>query len=178
MRNPTRSDDGFSLGEAMVAIALTMIVLSAAVETMARSMALATTSRVISATNHGLQAAMSFMVRDIMQTGQGIPLGGIPLPSGAGAVAVNRPGPGAMQFPLSLPTLPALAPGNGLGPTLLGVQTDIISVLYADRTLDLRRRCDRAGECGDTNHRRRRHSRRRPHPVQQSAWKRAADGDD
>lgn len=139
MRNPTRSDDGFSLGEAMVAIALTMIVLSAAVETMARSMALATTSRVISATNHGLQAAMSFMVRDIMQTGQGIPLGGIPLPSGAGAVAVNRPGPGAMQFPLSLPTLPALAPGNGLGPTLLGVQTDIISVLYADRTLDLSR---------------------------------------
>lgn len=130
-------DDGFSLGEAMLALALTLLVLSAAVETMGRSMSLATTSRVISSTNHGLQAAMSFLVRDLMQTGQGIPLGGIPLPSGDGAIAVNRPGPGSMTFPVSLATLPALSPGNGMGPTLLGVETDIISVLYADRTFNL-----------------------------------------
>lgn len=130
-------DAGFSLGEAMIALALTLIVLSAAVETMGRSMSLATTSRVISSTNHGLQAAMSFMVRDLMQTGQGIPLGGIPLPNGTDAVAVGRPGPGVMAFPLSMATLPALSPGNGLGPTMLGVDTDIISVLYADRTLTL-----------------------------------------
>lgn len=137
MRNAPRNDDGFTLGEAMIAVTLTLIVLSAAIETMTRSMSLATTSRVISSTNHGLQAAMSMMVRDVMQTGQGIPLGGIPLPSGTGAVAVNRPGPGTLTFPLSMATLPALSPGNGLGPTLLGVSTDIVSVLYADRTLDL-----------------------------------------
>lgn len=138
MRNPhPEHDAGFSVGEAMIALALTLIVLSAAVETMGRSMAIAGTSRVISSTNHGLQAAMSMMVRDVMQTGQGIPLGGIPLPNGVGAVAVSRPGPGALNFDVTTVALPALMPGNGVGPSLLGVNTDIISVLYADRTLNL-----------------------------------------
>lgn len=140
MRNPDlpAADEGFSLGEALVAIALTLIVLSAAVETMARSMALAGTSRVISSTNHGLQAAMSMMVRDFMQTGQGIPIGGIPLPNGAGAQTVFRPGPVVgMTFPNGTDALPALQPGNGLGPAMLGTPTDLVSLLYADRTIDL-----------------------------------------
>ena len=135
MHNDT-GESGFSLAEAMIAIALTLIVISGAVETMGRSMALATTSRVMSSTNHGLQAAMSLMVRDFMQTGQGIPLGGIPLPSGTGALEVMRPGPSITgTFGASATAVPALLPGNGLGPTLLGVDTDITSVLYVDRTL-------------------------------------------
>lgn len=134
----TGRDDGFTLGEALIAVALTLVVVSAAVETMARSMSLAGTSRATSATNHGLQAAMSMMVRDTMQTGQGIPLGGVPLPSGTGALDVFRPGPTAgMTFGAGTVTLPAILPGNGDGPTVLGVQTDVITVLYADRTLDL-----------------------------------------
>lgn len=137
MHSDTRHDAGFSLGEAMLSLALTLIVLSAAVETMGRSMSLATTSRLISSTNHGLQAAMSMMVRDLMQTGQGIPLGGIPLPTGGGVAAVSRPGPGAMTFPGGTEVLPAIAPGNGLGPTLLGVATDVVTLMYADRTLNL-----------------------------------------
>ncbi len=138
MHEPIARDDGFSLAEALIAVALTLVVLSAAVETMGRSMALAGTSRGISATNHGLQAAMSLMVRDFMQTGQGIPLGGIPLPSGTGALEVFRPGPDAdMTFALGTAALPAILPGNGDGPTLLGVDTDVVSVLYADRTLNI-----------------------------------------
>ena len=34
---------------------------------------------------------MSLMVRDFIQTGQGIPAGGIPMPTGLGSVAVRRP---------------------------------------------------------------------------------------
>lgn len=138
MHKPTAHDDGFSLTEALIAVALTLVVLSAAVETMGRSMALAGTSRGMSSTNHGLQAAMSLMVRDFMQTGQGIPLGGIPLPNGTGALEVFRPGPDVnMTYALGTAALPALSPGNGLGPTLLGVDTDVVSVLYADRTLNI-----------------------------------------
>ena len=138
MRNASRHEDGFTLGETLIAVALTLIVLSAAVETMGRSMSLANSSRVISATNHGLQAAMSLMVRDVMQTGQGIPLGGIPLPNGAGALTVFRPGPAAgFTFDAGTAALPAILPGNGLGPNMLGADTDLLTILYADRTLNL-----------------------------------------
>lgn len=138
MHNTPRNDAGFTLGETMIAVTLTLIVLTSAIETMSRSMSLASTSRIISSTNHGLQAAMSLMVRDLIQTGQGVPLGGIPLPNGTGALEVFRPGPLAtMTFGAGTATLPALSPGNGLGPTLLGVGTDIVTVLYADRTLNI-----------------------------------------
>lgn len=131
------SDAGFTLGEAMIAVMLTLVIISGAIETLTRSITLTGTSRVMSETNHGLQAGLSLMVRDIMQTGQGIPLGGIPIPSGAGSIAVRRPGPGAMFFAAGTPTISAVTPGDALGPVVLTVPTDIITVMYADRTLDL-----------------------------------------
>jgi hypothetical protein len=145
MPNPTRtlhprseSDAGFTLGEALISIVLTLVVISGAIETLTRALSLTGTSRVMSETNHGLQAAMSLLVRDVMQTGQGIPLGGIPLPNGAGALEVFRPGPtGGMTFGAGTSTVTALTPGDGLGSTILGQQTDIITVMYADRTLNL-----------------------------------------
>lgn len=139
MRNPLSHDEsGFTLGETLIATALTLVIVSSAIEVMTRTVTLTGTSRVMSETNHGLQAAMSLMVRDFMQTGQGVPLGGIPLPTGGGAQDVLRPGPSAlMTFPAGSATLPSLSPGNGMGPTLLGVQTDIVTILYVDRTLNL-----------------------------------------
>jgi hypothetical protein len=138
MRNADRhSDSGFTLGEVLIATALTLVIVSAAVEMLTRTLTLTGTARVISETNHGLQAGTSLMVRDLMQTGQGVPLGGIPIPNGTGATAVKRPGLTGMVFPVTQTVLPALSPGNGLGPTLLGVPTDLINVVYADRTLNL-----------------------------------------
>ncbi len=134
-----RHDDGFTLAEVLLATALTLIVISGAMSTFTTAMRLADTSRIVSDTNHGLQAAMSLMVRDFMQTGQGIPSGGVPLPGGAGAGAVKRPGPPGtgFTFPASWSTLPALATGGGMGPTVLGVQTDLVNLMYADPTLPL-----------------------------------------
>jgi prepilin-type N-terminal cleavage/methylation domain-containing protein len=138
MRNLLRdSESGFTLAEMLIAMMLTLIVLSAAIETLTRTMSMTGTARLISETNHGLQAGTSLMVRDIMQTGQGIPLGGIPLPSGVGADPVYRPGPDGLTFDSGAETVPAISPGNELGPTLLGVATDVVTVLYADRTLAL-----------------------------------------
>jgi hypothetical protein len=125
------------MAETTVALALTLIVLSGAIEMLNSSTVLVGTSRVISETNHGLQAAMSLMTRDLIQTGQGMPLGGVPVPTGGGALAILRPGPTAnLTFP-ALPTLPSLSPGADLGPTLLGVQTDIVTLFYRDQTLSL-----------------------------------------
>jgi hypothetical protein len=135
---PHPNDAGFTLGEAMISLVLTLVVVTGAIETLTRSITLTGTSRVMSETNHGLQAAMSLMVRDIMQTGQGIPLGGIPIPNGAGALAVFRPGPvGGMTFGVGTDSVSALTPGNAAGPTIGANQTDIITIMYVDRVLNL-----------------------------------------
>jgi len=128
---------GFTLAETLIAMALTAIVISAAIETFNRAIDLFGTSRRVSETDETLQAAMSMMVRDFIQTGRGVPLGGIPIPSGNGATAIVRPGPGALTFAAGLTTVPAISPGGGLGPSVIGAQTDIVNLFYADQTLNL-----------------------------------------
>src|SRR5262245_38999886 len=123
---PSR-DAGFSITEALIAMLLSSVVIGSALHAFAEGMALADTSRLISETNQSLQAGMSLMVRDFIQTGQGIPTGGIPLPRGSGAVPVNRPGPGAMTFPAAWTNVPALSPGSSVGPAVLGIQTDLVT---------------------------------------------------
>lgn len=132
-----RNDAGFSLVEALIATVLSGLVIGGALHSFSDGMRLYDTSRIISETNQSLQAGMSLMVRDFIQVGQGIPTGGIPIPSGAGAGPVVRPGPVALTFNAAWTTVPAITPGSALGPTVLGVQTDIVTVMYADATLVL-----------------------------------------
>ena len=129
-------DAGFTLAEMLIALALTAIVLSAAIETFNRATDVFSSSRRVSDTDETLRAAIALMVRDFIQTGRGIPPGGIPVPSGAGATAVKRPGPGHLTFAGST-VLPAVSPGGGLGPSVIGVTTDLVNVVYADQTLNL-----------------------------------------
>ena len=135
-----RRDAGFSITEALIATVLSSAVIGSALHAFGEGMALADTSRVISETNQSLQAGMSLMVRDFIQTGQGIPTGGIPLPRGAGSTPVNRPGPVAMTFPTTWTNVPAISPGPSLGPAVLGIPTDLVTLLHADATLPLNSR--------------------------------------
>ena len=136
MRN---HDAGFTLSEALIATVLTMMVVSAGLGTFTTATALGDTARLISNTNHSMQAAMSLMVRDLMQAGQGIPRGGTPLPTGGAATAIVRPGPpgSAWTFDNTWVVMPALAPGPNLGPLVLGVTTDALTVFYTDPNLRL-----------------------------------------
>jgi type II secretory pathway pseudopilin PulG len=133
------SASGFSLAETLVATALTLIVLSTAVGALMDGVKLGDMTRRVADTNQGLQAALALIVRDFIQTGHGIPSGGIPLPSGDGSVLVARPGPpgSVLTFPVDWQTIPAVSPGAGLGPVIRGQATDLISVIYADPTLAL-----------------------------------------
>jgi type II secretory pathway pseudopilin PulG len=133
-----RHDAGFTLAETLVAVALTGLVIGAAIETFNRAIGLFGVSRRVSETDETLQAAMSMMVRDFIQTGRGIPLGGIPIPSGNGSAAIARPGPGALTFdPAVQTTVPAISPGGDLGPAVIGAVTDVVNLWYADQTLNL-----------------------------------------
>jgi hypothetical protein len=101
-----------------------------------RSLEISDTARLMGDTNHGMQAAMSMMTRDFMQTGQGIPKGGVPIPSGTPSNPILRPAPTGVTLTLgaSAVTLPAVWTGGGLGPSVLGVHSDMAAVLYADAT--------------------------------------------
>jgi hypothetical protein len=133
------SDAGFTVAEALIATVLTMIVVGSALGTFTTSVALGDTARLISSTNQGMQAAMSLMVRDFLQAGQGVPRGGIPVPTGNGAVAIVRPSPAGagLTYPAAWVALPAVEPGGSLGPTVLGVTTDLVNLFYQDPNLAL-----------------------------------------
>jgi len=132
------NDAGFSLIELLFGTALTLIVVGAGLGAFVKGMDVTDTARIISETNQSLQVAQSLMVRDFIQVGQGIPRGGIPVPSGAGAVALARPSEAVgLTFPVAWETLPAISPGAALGPIVLGVTTDIVTMMYADPTLVL-----------------------------------------
>jgi type II secretory pathway pseudopilin PulG len=134
-----KHDDGFTLIEALLATALTLIVVGAGLSAFTKGMDITDTARIISETNQSLQVAESLMVRDFIQIGQGIPRGGIPIPTGDGSVAIVRPAQAgaALTFPAAWATMPAAAPGGSSGPVVLGVTTDIVTMLYADSSLFL-----------------------------------------
>lgn len=139
----TDQQSGFTLVEMLVALAITLVLVMATLGVFDSATRANEASTQLANMNQNLRVGMNLMVRDLLQTGQGIPTGGIPIPNGAGAGPINRPNPpnqGAMTFPITYVTLPSVIPGAGLGPqnaNTLGVATDIVSLLYADATLPL-----------------------------------------
>ena len=140
-----RKQAGFTMIEFMIAMGVTLVVIGAAV---AAFMDTTRTNQRVSAAadmNDNLRAALNLVRQDIVVAGEGIPTGGISIPSGAG-ITINRPGPTALTFPQ--PFLPAITLGTALGPkvavlvsaaggTAANSTTDEITVAYADNTLGL-----------------------------------------
>jgi prepilin-type N-terminal cleavage/methylation domain-containing protein len=146
---------GFTLIEVLVAIAVTAIALAAGVLLFRNSIKANTNVTQTSDMSDNMRAGLNLIVQDLIQTGTGIPTGGISIPNTPDAAGcntggrVNRPpavlgltfdGPNAANPGCNV-ILPAIEPGNGLGPTVTspdgtsGPSTDIITILYADNTL-------------------------------------------
>jgi prepilin-type N-terminal cleavage/methylation domain-containing protein len=134
---------GFTLIEMLVAMGITLVLVIATLGVFDSATRANEAATQLANMNQNLRVGMNLMVRDFLQTGQGIPTGGIPIPNGLGAGAINRPNPpnwAALTFPVTYTTLPAVAPGAGLGPqnaNTLGVATDMVNILYGDATLAL-----------------------------------------
>ncbi|MGA9569138.1 MAG: prepilin-type N-terminal cleavage/methylation domain-containing protein [Candidatus Acidiferrales bacterium] len=138
---------GFSLIELMVSMGIVVTVVAIATGSLMQAEHATTAVSYMANTQENLRAGMHFMVRDLMQAGEGIPQGGISLPYSGAASAINRPGTNpAVTFPVAYTTLPAITPGylagqlaTSLNPvtgaTLTGVRTDIINIIYADNIL-------------------------------------------
>jgi prepilin-type N-terminal cleavage/methylation domain-containing protein len=139
---------GFSLLEMMVAMGILTVLVGAAVDALVQAQYTTNSIAQMANAQENLRAGMHFMVRDLMQAGQGLPAPpqGISVPNtAAGTSAINRPGIGGI-FPNNPTTLPVIIPGYQLGAAavtldpqtgavLVGGNTDTITMLYADNTL-------------------------------------------
>jgi prepilin-type N-terminal cleavage/methylation domain-containing protein len=154
-----KKKSGFTLVELLIAMAITMIALAAALLTFRDSTKANTNITQTSDMSDNMRAGLNLIVQDLIQTGTGIPTGGISIPNtpvgGCNTGAkVKRP-PAVLNLTFSGPNsanvgcnviLPAIEPGNGLGPTVTSPDgtsspaTDIVTMMYADNTLALDQR--------------------------------------
>src|SRR5271170_2549658 len=138
---------GFTLLELMVSMGIVVTVVGIATVALMQAEHATTAVAYEANTQENLRAGMHFMVRDLLQAGEGIPQGGVSLPYTTTTTTVIRPGLAAAgPFPMSYTTLPAITPGwkagqfaTSLNPStgvaLTGIQTDIINIIYADNVL-------------------------------------------
>jgi prepilin-type N-terminal cleavage/methylation domain-containing protein len=142
--------NGFSLIEMLVSIVILLAVVSTATLMLVQAQHASDGVAQMANMQENLRAGMNFITRDLAQAGEGIPPAGISLPNtAAGASAVQRPGTGTTFLQpngTSYTLLPVIAPGweigqpaksvNPLnGAVLVGVNSDVINILYADNTL-------------------------------------------
>jgi type II secretory pathway pseudopilin PulG len=140
---PTRnSESGFTLVELMVASLVTMLLMGVAFSTFKDALALNEAVVQVADSTQNLRAGTNLLIRDLMQAGRNVPIGGIGIPSGAGALAINRPGPPNTTPPLYFAnqgestTLTSITTGAGLGPVIAGRPTDIVTIVMDDPFLD------------------------------------------
>jgi type II secretory pathway pseudopilin PulG len=152
-----KKNSGFTLVELIIGMGITMVALAAAVMMFRDSTRANTNVTQTSDMSDNMRAGLNLIVQDLIQTGTGIPTGGINIPNTPNAAAcntggqVNRP-PAVLTLKFNGPNsgnlgcntiLPAIEPGENLGPIVTspdgtsGPKTDVITVMYADNTLAL-----------------------------------------
>src|ERR1700675_649543 len=130
-------EKGFSLIEVMVSTAILLVIMAATLGALTDALHANEAVTLMADMQDNLRACMNMMVRDIIQAGSGVPIGGISLPyTNAASRPINRPSPPlqAYTFPVA-PQITSINPGFNLGPTLLGNLTDMITVIYTDNEL-------------------------------------------
>lgn len=147
---------GFTMIELLIAMAVTMIILGVAVNTFRDALQSNNAVSQSSDMTDNLRAGLNLLELDLQQAGEGIPQSGIPIPytsNGSSTApcgttaAPNRPVlTGTATFPQCNAVLPAVEPGQAMGPLITAPDavagnpsnplsfTDEITVLYADNT--------------------------------------------
>src|SRR5271155_341211 len=137
---------GFSLIELLVSMGIVVTVVAIATGALMQAEHATTAVAYMANTQENLRAGMHFMVRDLLQAGEGIPQGGISLPYTGATSPIARPGLAtAGTFPVPS-NLSAITPGYragqlatslnpSTGATLTGIPTDTINIIYADNIL-------------------------------------------
>ena len=153
---PAPREQGFTLVELLVAMAITTIILGATMLAMNDAIKATDSATQVTDLNNGLRTAMDMIVRDALQAGQGLPAGRVVgLVSGVGVAPIQLPGPIDSNIQLDGPSFcppdpndatpdtvceqfSAIVPGPGRGPqiTVDGPATDMVTMLAADSAFD------------------------------------------
>src|SRR3981189_1892539 len=127
-----KKNSGFTLVELIIGMGITMVALAAAVMMFRDSTRANTNVTQTSDMSDNMRAGLNLIVQDLIQTGTGIPTGGISIPNTPNAAGcnvgapVNRPptvlnltfqGPNSANLACNV-ILPAIEPGNNLGPAI------------------------------------------------------------
>jgi Tfp pilus assembly protein PilW len=123
----------------MIAMALSLLVLGAAGSLFLQTRKIIEATVKMTDMNENLRAGTELMIRDLTNAAGGIPIGGVSLPGGTGCSAVKRPGPSSTTTfsnctAGAMGVLPAIAPGQGLGPTINATSSDMITMISVDQT--------------------------------------------
>jgi hypothetical protein len=130
-----KGEAGYSLGEMLISMGIMTAIMGATATVMNQAARASESAVMVSGLNNSLRTGMDLLIRDMLQVGAGLPTGHVVLiPSGTNAQQMNIPGPPGTSFQTVTGDLDwaAVVPGNGLGPTINGVATDVITVLMAD----------------------------------------------
>ena len=137
MRNATTAR-GFTLVELLVSMTILMVIMAGALTTFDSAIDVSEAAGQVADANQNLRAGTNQLIRDVMQAGRIIGPEGIPVPNGAGAATINRPGPTAAPLTFMLTAgattlnLPDVSTGSDLGGTVNGAATDLITLLTVD----------------------------------------------
>lgn len=112
-----------------------LIVMGAAMTTFRNALHINEAASLIGDATQNMRAGTNLLVRDLLQTGRGIPIGGIPIPAGEDAEDIKRPGPPESSNTFDNAdgvTLQAITTGDDLGPALAAEATDMVTLLTVD----------------------------------------------
>ncbi|HXM99026.1 MAG TPA: prepilin-type N-terminal cleavage/methylation domain-containing protein [Candidatus Dormibacteraeota bacterium] len=141
MRRPQRSKKGFTLIELTIAMLITLTIMAAAVQLFKQSLETSELTMRRSEVQTEVRAALNQLERDLSQSGTGVPIGGIAIPSQAtgGAnpnFACDTSGCYVgVSIPFTQGILYKVTPGNGIGANITE-PSDAIKITYVDPDLN------------------------------------------
>ena len=133
------SESGSSLIELLAATAIGLVVIGTAMTTFKDALDMTSVATNLADASQNLRGGTNLLVHDLVETGRGIPTGGIPIPNGPGVGPINRPSPPGMAYTfdnVAATTLTALVTGASKGPVIDARPTDMVTILTVDPILD------------------------------------------
>ncbi|HWP84702.1 MAG TPA: prepilin-type N-terminal cleavage/methylation domain-containing protein [Terriglobia bacterium] len=132
---------GFTLLELLIAMAVGLVIMAVAVSLFRQGIEGMDTVTQRVEMQQNARTGINWMAQDISMAGTGVPQGGIQLPSGAGSQDSRFGCDQATCYILNNiyadDRLYPVTPGDGLGPTINGITTDTITLMYDDVRMDL-----------------------------------------